>query len=308
MNQRPSNRRQDGQNAPWTGPRGFRWRLVGPPGPPMTLALVLGEAVRALVFRHAGLRGLMPLPLAFHGGPEGKHTHAHWLAEDEDGDGLADHMLLFAAAGLPPTLLPVLAEGGMLALRLADGHRLPTPGTSWRLAPDWMGSEGPAYLFGPAREWWSVTPFVTPQWRSRGGPLRAGAEESLRPGRDVPAQICRELAVRGLPEPEVVTLEPGSSQAAGWIGIGGVGRSRTDRTPPGDAVGVYGRLRFADAVAGPLALGYGAHFGIGLFVCATHHLHKGQQLQSDVPLRVPATIDKLLHVHRARSLFQVKAG
>jgi CRISPR-associated protein Csb2 len=165
--------------------------------------------------------------------------------------------LLFAAAGLPSALLPTLAEGGMLALRLADGSRLPSPGTSWRLTPEWMGRDGPPYLFEPSCEWHTLTPFVTPQWTRR--------NSALRGGREVAAQVRRELALRRLPPAEQLTVEPGRGSAASWIGPAGFGRSGSGRCPPTDAEAAHVSIRFAEPVAGPLALGFGAHFGLGLF-------------------------------------------
>jgi CRISPR-associated protein Csb2 len=247
-------------------PTGFRWRLFGPPGPAMVLALRLAEAVRAVVYRHAELRGAMPLPDTFHGDSRRQHAHAHWLVEDADGDGLADHVLLHAPAGLPPALLPALTEGGMLALRLPDGQRLPHCGTSWRMVPEWMGRAGPGYLVDAAPAWRSITPFVTPlpTWRA-GRP---------RPGRDVATQLCAELALRGLPSPDSVEVLPGEALAAGWIGRLGTARSDSrHRVPPLGTVAAHALLRFAVPVQGPLALGFGAHFGLGLFAA-----------EADVPL------------------------
>ena len=239
---------------------GFRWRISGPPGPPLTLSLLFAEAVRAMVFRAAERRGLMPLPDAFHGGGEAPHTHAYWLAEDADADGLTDHVTLYAASGLPEGLIPVLAEGGEIALRLVSGTRLPGAPECWRLLPDWMEGQGPVRLFGPGRVWVSETPFVTPQWvwreRTKNG--------VPRPGRDIAGQVARELQRRGLPAPEVVEVLPGAGVVAPWIGVAGYARSLAGRRPPPDAQAAQIRIFFGQAVEGPLALGFAAHFGLGL--------------------------------------------
>ena len=145
----------------------------------------------------------------------------------------------------------------MLALRLPGGLALPARGTSWRMAPVWMGREGPPYLFGADREWRTLTPFVTPLFTGRNG--------KPRPGRDVAGQLGRELALRGLPPPMALEVLPGAAPAAGWIGPRGAAHSHGDRIPPGDAVAAQLVVRFASPVRGPLALGFGAHFGLGLF-------------------------------------------
>lgn len=241
-------------------PLTFRWRLVGPPGPSLTLAVLLGEAVRAMVFNAAEARGLMPLPASFHGGHNAPHTHAHWLGEDEDGDGLVDHFILHAASGLPEKLIPALAEGGEVALRLATGERVPMAPDCWRLLPQWMGRDGGSHLLCRGRDWVTTTPFVTPLPVRREG----AAITSVRPGRDIESQLCRELRLRGLPKPSSIHVEPGAAAASPWIGARGFARSRTGRLPPGDALAAQLRVSFAEPVVGPLALGFASHFGLGL--------------------------------------------
>jgi CRISPR-associated protein Csb2 len=103
-------------------------------------------------------------------------------------------------------------------------------------------------LVGPHTAWRSLTPMaLTRHAKRRGGRIVDGAEE----------QVVRELTLRGFPAPAEVELLPGA-----WM--------RFQTTRPGTArrgaptvVGV--RLRFADPVRGPIALGGLSHFGLGLF-------------------------------------------
>lgn len=241
------------------GPQAFRWSLTGGRLPPLTAALRLGEAARAAVYRAADARGLMPLPNGFHRGADAGHTHAFWLPEDADDDGLVDHILLFAESGLPERLLPALAEGGVI--RLADLGR-------WRMVPDWMGRRAPGdSLFGPARYWVTATPFVTPLWRGR----RGGGKE--REGRGPYDQLRDEILSRNLPAALVqagigpLIVRAGHSLPARQFTLAGRGR-----TPPGDAAAVGAAIVFAEPVWGPLAFGFGAHFGLGLFEPADRHL------------------------------------
>jgi CRISPR-associated protein Csb2 len=235
-----------------TGPQAFRWRLAGETLPPLTAALHLGEAARAAVFRGAEQRGLMPLPDGFHRSDD--HDHAFWLAEDADDDGFIDHILVFAACGLPEPLIPVLAEGGRIFL---GGQG------AWRLAPDWMGQRAPGALFGPARLWISATPFVTPRWQSR------GKGEPPR-SRDLPRnQLLQDIGRRGLPEPVWLGEDqailrrtappiPAERFVTRFRGDKANSRRPADATPRAVA------LQFAEPVWGPLAFGFGAHFGLGL--------------------------------------------
>ena len=98
----------------------------------------------------------------------------------------------------------------------------------------------------------SRTPFVLPRHRKRG---------------DEPEdQLVRELRLRGLPIPGQIERT-----------MGPLGLAESD-TPPWSAflrhrrydeltTGYYGfRIEFAEAVSGPLLLGYGCHYGLGQFV------------------------------------------
>ncbi len=115
-----------------------------------------------------------------------------------------------------------------------------------------------APVFRTARRWRSVTPFSLPRYASRGGGHRA------RP-RDLPeAQLRRELRLRGLPEPVLVTpldgYRTGGRREVRWLEF------QTRRFKGEQGYGLAGfELEFAEATAGPFALGFGCHFGLGLF-------------------------------------------
>ena len=248
-----------------TGPQGFRWRLEGKDDlPPLTAALRVGTAARAAVYRGADARGLLPLPDRFHNGSDREHAHAFWLTEDADNDGRIDHVLLFAAAGLPRPLIPVLAESWRV--ELADlGH--------WRLAPNWMGHRVPGALFGPALLWKSATAYVTPLLRTR--KVRGDQPETL----DAEAQLRWEIGMRRLGA-KLADLAVTPTIMRGHAIIRARDFSLKARTlpaknsgkappeywsPPPDAERVGAQLLFTRPVWGPLAFGFGAHFGLGLF-------------------------------------------
>jgi CRISPR-associated protein Csb2 len=110
---------------------------------------------------------------------------------------------------------------------------------------------GCAELLGPARQWVSDTPFVPTRY------------PKPRKGRDeIEDQVRRGLAQVGLPEPTVV--EPFEEPAHGWRWYEFQaqrrgGGARAQRT------GLGVRLEFAEPVEGPIAIGWGAHFGMGRF-------------------------------------------
>jgi CRISPR-associated protein Csb2 len=236
------------------GPQAFCWRLIGDSLPSLVGSLRLGEAARAAVYRTADMRGLLPLPDRFHRGSDSSHSHAFWLPNDFDHDGLIDHVLLFAASGLPESLLPVLAEGGLISLR-GIGR--------WRLSPVWMGHRAPGPVFGPSCRWVTATPYVTPLRRGLRGRGRGGVERAELQPRE---QLRKEVVERRLPATLTeIRLVEDASHYRPQMAACRFSLSARGRTPSGDAVAVDAELGFAEPVWGPLAFGFGAHFGLGLF-------------------------------------------
>jgi len=186
-----------------------------------------------------------------------QHAHAHILPLDLDKDGHLDHVLIWAPGGLDAK-----AQGAVRALRrtwtkgmsddlqvevVAQGKRADLE----RLAGVWGESLCQVTCSVGGRSWISATPFVAPRYLKKGG-------------NDLAGQVARELRLRGLPEPiRVDLLAPGTSAEVLRLRHFVRRRSRGPQ-PPIDA-GFALRLIFAEPVAGPLALGYGSHFGLGLF-------------------------------------------
>lgn len=227
-----------------SAPNAFRWQLLGAPGPALVEALRLGEAVRAAVMRAGNRIGLARLPAAFHGTARGgPHDHAYWLSEDWDDDGRIDHVLVYAASGLPPALILALALSGPVWLGA---------GAEWGLEPVWMGGVVGG-LFGPARAWEAVTAYVTARWRTdRFGRARRGL--------DPEAQLRREMALRGFPPPLAIDWLDGAAATAARRFV----TATKARRAPADSWQGRPEVVFAEPVRGPLAFGFGAHFGLGL--------------------------------------------
>jgi CRISPR-associated protein Csb2 len=225
-------------------------------------ALRLGEAARAAVFRAAERSGFWPLPDSLHHSDNPSHGHAYYLPEDADEDGAIDHVVMFVERGLPDGLVPALAETHDIALR-GIGR--------WQLAPDWMGRRGAGGLFGPARRWVAATPFVTMRWRSR----KRGGEQ--REKDSVERQLLGEIARLAVPSKLPRLPAPVAFGIADTIMRGETpprsvaafetrfSNDRLNARRPADAAAVAAEVLFPDPVWGPLALGFGCHFGLGLF-------------------------------------------
>lgn len=188
------------------------------------------------------------------------HSHAHLLHLDLDNDGHLDHVLIWAPMGLDAdaqaavrAVRRTFTKGGVAPLRLAlvaSG----SPADLAGLPPPW-GDGLRALLGGPAlraRQWHSVTPFIPPRYLKRNG------RNSLS------GQIIAELEGRGLPMPEsVVVLDPRVDETARRARPF-VRTRRFGPAPPLDC-GFVVQLLFVEPVAGPIVLGYGSHFGLGVF-------------------------------------------
>jgi CRISPR-associated protein Csb2 len=117
-------------------------------------------------------------------------------------------------------------------------------------ATDFGGLSRPhSPLLHQSTTWESVTPFVP----TRHPKTVRGSDVD-----DIRSQVRRGCAQLGLPEP--VTVEPLDGE---WHKFRRHRRDGKGRRGPDRAYGV--RIAFAETVRGPIVLGYGAHFGLGLF-------------------------------------------
>ena len=228
-------------------PDTVRLRLTGDRLPLRHRAPEVAErARRATLGRARQLYGANGIPavLSGHdaGGPRLGHAHAFWLPEDADGDGRIDHHLTVHVPAM---------DGAALAALLAADVAVLGRHESWRAHWHWIGRSGdrdapPGALLGPAAAWTSLTPYVGP-WHEK---PRFSQADMLR-------RECRE---RGLPPPLAIDDAGGDARERA------VPRWRWRRSaPPGTGKGTRWRLVFGTPIPGPLALGYGCHFGLGLF-------------------------------------------
>lgn len=185
----------------------------------------------------------------------GRHDHAHYLPLDLDEDGRLDHVLIHARMGLDDLAQWTIqrirrtwtkGDDRDLIVTCAGLGDLATFSEQLRL-----GSGKPVPVLGVSRTWASVTPFVPPRF--------------LRPrGHLLEDQVRAELESRGLPQPNYVEVM--SREELVERNLLRFVRTRREGKPQPPVPRAYGiRLFFDRPVAGPIALGYASHFGLGVF-------------------------------------------
>lgn len=225
--------------------------------------LEVTETLKAGVLDH--LQRLLPgeeLSSVLHGhrAPGERGSQADFLALPDVGHQHATGRLFGAAISLPGDVDPVLVEQVRTAVSRLAGDALVRPGSvslgteGFRVKIAVYGGERrpwavvPRRWSRPSRLWASVTPVVYERW-TKG-----------RPGPDEVRRWCRHA---GLPE-EVDVVDVAFSEhplVSGGIDLSPslVFRSPEDRRPYSHLV-----VRFDRTVEGPIALGRGRQFGMGL--------------------------------------------
>ena len=176
------------------------------------------------------------------------HRHAHiipltLLAPDNH----LDHILIWAPGGLSATSLDVLRALRKTYMKGGIGEvqvRFAGSGSS----EEFRKIPAIRHVLGEATVWQSLTPFVPPRFQKKNG------RNTLE------GQIRAELTSRGLSEPEQIEVLSEES-----VGFRHFIRTRRDGARPPQDLSYSLRLTFSKPVTGPIALGYAAHFGLGLF-------------------------------------------
>ena len=251
-----------------------RFLVAGRPLPRIEDAVRIGELMRRAALAKFGWRtdeatgrSIPRAPWQISGrGADGRpladpaHSHAFWLPEDADSDGWIDHVSVCIESGIDGDVRARLDR--ITRLWLAPRHRPsgdePGPATvkEWRLALEGFGRPadfaGGARIFGTAARWRSVTPFLA------AGHLKASRYRG---------EVLRLLKRRGL-DADGVEVEEMKGIAVGGSERRALHfhrfRSRGGEKQP-DTAGALLRIVFPHPITGPLAIGFGSHFGLGLF-------------------------------------------
>lgn len=231
---------------------------VEPDGPPLAQALAVGYALRAAALDAAAGLGLRLSDSLHDSWPDGGHRHAYWLSEDRDRDGAIDHVVMFVESGISPTDARALRATAEFSL----GEQ------AFRLRAGRAGSRPKGGLFGPATVWMAATPFVTRLWRrTKTGKVRADFTPAAQVVREI-GEIEDRHRKRRFPAPAGVAWMPAVQVGPALAAPGAFVLETEALRPNADAVAAFPVVTFPEPVEGPIALGYGAHFGLGLLVPA----------------------------------------
>jgi len=175
------------------------------------------------------------------------HQHIYVLPLDQDNDGWLDHLVIVSK--IPFNHSERVALDRLNQIWQPDGKPdiffVPL---KWGQREDFADTR-------TLRQFQSSTPFVPPRHYRKGrGPLMEWLTSEVR----------REALNHGLPEPvSVIPLERLSirnDRTIRWLEF------RRNRKGDPDKMGYGFEITFPEPVAGPIALGYGAHFGLGQFI------------------------------------------
>ncbi|MGB7343706.1 MAG: type I-U CRISPR-associated protein Csb2 [Pirellulaceae bacterium] len=244
-------RHQGGKDLPTTAILSLSIESVsGTTLPPIGRTLFVAEALHgAAIDRYTDRHDSLCYALSGRT-PKGQpntHRHVHFLPMDFDGDKKLDHVLVHCPSGLDYDTQHSIASIGRIY-----SQNLPATFVTWvgcgdvSLARDHIRrTEGnvPRYL-RPSKNFRSLTPYV--------------ASRHLRRKYQLLQNIEDECRFRNLPLPIALNV---ISPNAGKFRLA---RIEDKRRPP-VAQGQFISIEFDSIVDAPLTLGYGSHFGLGLF-------------------------------------------
>ena len=258
-----------------------RYLLAGRPRPRVEGTVRIGELMRLAALSQFGWRldassgrRIPRAPWQISGrDTDGKplrdpeHRHAFWLPEDADSDGLIDHVSVFIPDGIDrdiQTKLDRITRLWTERTRRADDDDVDVAATEeWRLALEGFGNPSDfadsAPIFQRSTCWRSATPFLA------AGHLKADrhAGEFRRLVRRVGMDRKLGFDVDSVDVRELAGVDIGGSRrhALHFHRFRSRGREKQF-----DTSGALLEVTFPVPLNGPLAMGYGSHFGLGLFV------------------------------------------
>ena len=230
--------------------------------PPITRALSVAERLHQALCKYSNGS---PIFTGKQGNGEllGGHRHAHIWCEALGSRDAITHVTVYAPDGFDERASVALRQVPMREVWGHGGHNLQLVLLGLGQPEDFADCR----LFGRAEAWRSYTPFISTRhaktYRNGRPKLDDEGWQIGSPGHD----LQRLLASAGFPLPRKIEyLQTGrvGTRSLRWLQFQterkmGEGRRGAD-------FGAGFRLTFTEPVRGPIALGYGSHFGLGVFI------------------------------------------
>lgn len=251
-----------GRHVSGTRPTVFRYALAGTVVPLITDTLRLAELARRAAMAHYGrATGGEASPILSgkdaDGAPLAGHRHAFYLPTDEDEDGYLDHLNVWAPAGFGEAELRALARVSTLN---AGAGRAPVT-LAFLGCGHPQDFEDSVPVFRKALVWRTVTPFVM----NRHVKLRGIGEKRVVDG---PLdQVWREIKRRPQIDSRLDRVEYAPPLTLRrWRKVYPLEFHRWRPGKPQGGSAFNACIHFSEPAAGPIALGFGCHYGLGLFM------------------------------------------
>jgi len=246
-----------------------RYAVVSTVAPRITQAISIGDRVHDSLCKWSDQgkgRAAVFTGLDEHGKPRADHEHAHIFCEAKGPRDAVTHITVCADMGFD--------EAACLALRRLNkvwGHG----GHDIRLVLHGIGQPGDfqdCTLLGPSKVWRSLTPFVSTRHAKTFRDGRPKMDDNGWQQGTAAHDLHRLLALH--PHGAGATIKQRSAERDRPFRFGSQRlRSLQFQTIRHDGAGSRGQdngaafiIEFPEPVSGPIALGYGSHFGLGLFV------------------------------------------
>lgn len=244
----------------------LRYTVTSSEPPSLREAIALGDRMRKALIRWSdGAEVFVGRDAQTQAVAEG-HAHVHVFSESESSDGTISHFSVYAPQGFERSTRAAAALIHTLWGPQGRDVELFLSGTFRREDLQKEAIYRTLPLFGESKVWESLTPFISTRHAKL---TKAGHPKLDEKGRHIGAaehDLLRLLAIEGMPAPlsvQTMAAHECSGQKLEWssflTGREGGGSRGTNTIPRGF------RLEFDAPIQGPIAAGYGAHFGLGLF-------------------------------------------
>ncbi|MDE0525476.1 MAG: type I-U CRISPR-associated protein Csb2 [Thaumarchaeota archaeon] len=235
--------------APSSVPNVAYFAILGGRPPIEKTITVAGLMRRSVMAKIGNARTSIPEYISGHdhtGKPlQNNHRQAFWLPVDADCDGLIDHVAVFVQEGFERSIQDVFYS----IRQLNDGHGLVLD-VSFRGFYGRKSLEKRCGLFKSKKDWISATPYFMP-WHMKKNYNR---DEQIR-------KECRKRGFGNIPSITDHEIRVGGKRMS-TEAFHSIHNKQRPINPTGDAL----KISFKEPIRGPVSLGFGSHFGLGMFV------------------------------------------